>query len=141
MESKNQTVRHFYARRYLLLLGIICFVAIIPLLISHSTLDLLIAFSLITFFIISIFLQYNMIYVKIGQDFITLKPSLREIEQTVFFKDITSIKYKPNCVYINYNNIEHANLTLNLYTTHLTYKTKTDLLNSLHTIFEEIEKI
>lgn len=141
MESKNQTVRHFYARRYLLLLGIICFIAIIPLFISHSTLDLLIAFSLITFFIIIIFLQYNMIYVKIGQDFITLKPGLIKEEQTVLFKDLKSIRYEPECVYINYfSEIENKELTLKIYTSILTSTTKINLLSTLRTIFKDKEK-
>lgn len=141
METNNQTVKLFYARRTLLFLWPLSG-TIFPLIrLPNAELFKLICFSILILIGIKAFLQYNMIYVKIGPDFITLKPGLIKEEQTVLFKDLKSIRYEPECVYINYfSEIENKELTLKIYTSILTSTTKINLLSTLRTIFKDKEK-
>lgn len=139
MDSKNQSVKEFHARGYILPIALTFPVLLLPLTISLEF--IIIVLGLIIFLSILILLQYNMVYVKIGHDFITLKPTLGRMKQTVLFKNITSVRYEPKCVHINYfSKIKNAELTLKIYTNQLTSKTKTELLNTLHTVFKDKEK-
>ncbi|OCG21794.1 hypothetical protein [Gilliamella sp. App4-10] len=70
MESKNQTIKQFYARYLAMFRIFVCIIAIIVMLVIvpelwyNTTLLLLVL-------VISIW-QYFMVYITIGEDFITL---------------------------------------------------------------------
>ncbi|OCG20200.1 hypothetical protein A9G22_10645 [Gilliamella sp. App2-1] len=76
MESKNQTIKQFYARYLAMFRIFVCIIAIIVMLVIvpelwYNTTLLLLVLLVLLVLVISIW-QYFMVYITIGEDFITL---------------------------------------------------------------------
>ncbi|OCG32829.1 hypothetical protein A9G34_01645 [Gilliamella sp. Choc4-2] len=138
MESKNQTIKQFYAR-HLAMFGIVfCIIAIIAMLVISPKFGYNIA-PLLSILVISI-LQYFMVYITIGEDFITFRPALIRSNINVLFDEIKSIRYEPKKVFIEYcNKITKQESTLKISLSVLDNDTKTEFLNTLHTVLKDKE--
>ncbi|OCG17510.1 hypothetical protein A9G24_03075 [Gilliamella sp. App6-5] len=138
MESKNQTIKQFYARYLAMFRIFVCIIAIIVMLVIapelwyNTTLLLLVL-------VISIW-QYFMVYITIGEDFITLRPAPVKSDISVLFDEIKSVRYEPKKIFIEYcNKISKQESTLKISLSVLDNDTKTELLNILHTVLKDKE--
>jgi ABC-type transport system involved in Fe-S cluster assembly fused permease/ATPase subunit len=138
MESKNQTIKQFYARYLAMFRIFVCIIAIIVMLVIapelwyNTTLLLLVL-------VISIW-QYFMVYITIGEDFITLRPAPVKSDISVLFDEIKSVRYEPKKIFIEYcNKISKQESILKISLSVLDNDTKTELLNILHTVLKDKE--
>lgn len=124
----------FYARRLIKLKIIILIITSFLLLTLPQTLHIYLGISL-TSIIFSI-LQYYMIYIEIGADYITLRTTLLESQISVLFDEIKFVKYECKKIQISYCNRmtnEESILKINLNV--LENSPKKELLDTLYTIF------
>ena len=73
MESQNQTVKEYYARRFLLptiVIGVIGIILLLALPVKSVSMIIMITCSLLMFVF-----QYISVYITIGENFITLRPT------------------------------------------------------------------
>lgn len=138
MKSKNQTVKQFYARYLAMSRIAVCLIAIIVMLVMAPELWYNITVLLLVL-VISIW-HYFMVYITIGEDFITLRPALVRSDISVLFDEIKSIRYEPKKIFIEYcNKISKQESTLKIPLSGLDNDTKTELLNTLHTVLKDKE--
>ncbi|MCO6552026.1 MAG: hypothetical protein J6563_03515 [Gilliamella sp.] len=136
MGSKNQAIKQFYARRFVMLRIVICIIAIIVILNIAPELWYNITLFLLLL-VISIF-QYFMVYITIGEDFITLRPAPVRSDISVLFDEIKSVRYEHQKIFIEYcNKITKQKSTLKISLNVLDNDTKTELLNTLHTVLKD----
>ena len=73
MESQNQNIEQFQARRNVIFLMIVCIIVFFMLLILPIGKNVSLAVPLILLF--RAIWQFNMIYISIGDDYITYRPT------------------------------------------------------------------
>ncbi|MWN30948.1 MULTISPECIES: hypothetical protein [unclassified Gilliamella] len=138
MESKNQTTKQFYARYLSMLRIVVCIIVIMAMLVIAPELWYNIILLLLVL-VISIW-QYFMVYITIGEDFITLKPAPIRSNISVLFDEVKSVRYEPQKIFIEYcNKISKQESTLKIYLNVLDNATKAELLNTLHTVLKDKE--
>ena len=140
MESQNQTVKEYYARRFLLptiVIGVIGIIILLALPVKSGSTIIMLTCSLLIFVF-----QYMSVYITIGEDFITLRPTPMKEENKVFFKNIKSIQYEKRYVSIDYyNDTSKTEENLKIPFNRLDNNTKTELLNNLHTCLKDKETL
>ncbi|MBI0030687.1 MULTISPECIES: hypothetical protein [Gilliamella] len=140
MESQNQTVKEYYARRFLLptiVIGVIGIILLLALPVKSVSSIIMITCSLLMFVF-----QYMSVYITIGEDFITLRPTPMKEENKVFFKNIKSIQYEKKYISIAYyNETSKTEENLKIPFNRLDDNTKTELLNNLHTCLKDKETL
>lgn len=140
MESQNRTVKEYYARRFLLLtivIGVIGIIILLALPVKSGSSIIMLTCSLLIFVF-----QYMSVYITIGEDFITLRPTPMKEENKVFFKNIKSIQYEKRYVSIDYyNDTSKTEENLKIPFNRLDNNTKTELLNNLHTCLKDKETL
>ncbi|MWN89777.1 hypothetical protein GQ597_03505 [Gilliamella sp. Pra-s65] len=138
MESKKQTTKQFYARYLSMLRIVVCIIVIMAMLVIAPELWYNIILLLLVL-VISIW-QYFMVYITIGEDFITLKPAPIRSNISVLFDEVKSVRYEPKKIFIEYcNKISKQESTLKIYLNVLDNATKAELLNTLHTVLKDKE--
>ena len=140
MESHNQNIKEFQARRHVILLMIICIIALFIMLILPTSRNVSVGVPIIL--LMRAIWQFNMIYISIGDDYITYRPTapLRS-GASMLFKEISSINYQKNKVIINYKNkISHNEHTVKIPLTVMENKEKEKLLTTLHTVLKDKEQ-
>ena len=140
MESQNRTVKEYYARRFLLptiVIGVIGIIILLALPVKSGSSIIMLTCSLLIFVF-----QYMSVYITIGEDFITLRPTPMKEENKVFFKNIKSIQYEKKYVSIDYyNDTSKTEENLKIPFNRLDNNTKTELLNNLHTCLKDKETL
>ena len=140
MESQNRTVKEYYARRFLLptiVIGVIGIIILLALPVKSGSSIIMLTCSLLIFVF-----QYMSVYITIGEDFITLRPTPMKEENKVFFKNIKSIQYEKRYVSIDYyNDTSKTEENLKIPFNRLDDNTKTELLNNLHTCLKDKETL
>ena len=140
MESQNRTVKEYYARRFLLptiVIGVIGIIILLALPVKSGSSIIMLTCSLLIFVF-----QYMSVYITIGEDFITLRPTPMKEENKVFFKNIKSIQYEKKYVSIDYyNDTSKTEENLKIPFNRLDDNTKTELLNNLHTCLKDKETL
>ncbi|MWP46919.1 hypothetical protein [Gilliamella sp. Pas-s27] len=138
MESKNQTTKQFYARYLSMLRIVVCIIVIMAMLVIAPELWYNIILLLLVL-VISIW-QYFMVYITIGEDFITLRPAPIRSDISVLFDEVKSVRYEPQKIFIEYcNKLSKQESTLKIYLNVLDNATKAELLNTLHTVLKDKE--
>lgn len=137
MDSQN--IKCFHARRHIILLIILSIVIFFVSLSLPGNLKISIGLPILI--IIRVFWQYNLVYISIGEDFITYRPAAPiRSSVSILFKEITSVSYKYNKVVINYiNNISNKQYTVNIPLSVMEDAEKEKLLNTLHIILKDKE--
>lgn len=138
MQPRN--IKQFHARQYIIILIVLCIIACFFTLMLPT--DQKISIGLPIIVIIRTIWQYNMIYISIGEDYITYRPTapLRG-ETSILFKEITSVSYEKNKVIINYlNKISNNEHTVKIPLSVMEKEAKEQLLASLHIILKDKEK-
>lgn len=138
MDSQN--IKCFHARRHVILLIIL---SIVTLFVALSLSDeLKISLGLPIILVIRAFWQYKLVYISIGEDFITYRPAAPiRSSISILFKEITSVSYKNNKVIINYiNKISNKQYTVKIPLSVMELAEKEKLLSTLHIILKDKEK-
>ena len=141
MESQNQNIKQFKARRHVILLIIICIIAFFIMLMFPVETNVCVGVPIILIFIRAIW-QFNMIYIEIGDDYIIFIPTAPlGSAARMLFEEISSISYQKNKVIINYKNeISHNEHTVKIPLTVMENKEKEKLLTTLHTVLKDKEQ-
>ena len=140
MESQNQNIKQFKARRHVILLMILCVILFFITLMLPIEMNLSIGVPIII--LIRVIWQFNMIYISIGDDYITYRPAapLRS-GVSMLFEEISSINYQKNKVIINYKNkISHKEHIVKIPLTVMENEEKEKLLTTLHTLLRDKEQ-
>lgn len=137
MDSQN--IKCFHARRHIILLIILSIVIFFVFLSLPGNLKISIGLPILI--IIRVFWQYNLVYISIGEDFITYRPAAPiRSSVSILFKEITSVSYKYNKVVINYiNKISNKQYTVNIPLSVMEDAEKEKFLNTLHIILKDKE--
>ncbi|MCX8659913.1 hypothetical protein J3T98_02950 [Gilliamella sp. B2772] len=137
MDSQN--IKPFRARRHLKLITILYIINFFAFLFFPGNLKIGVGLPILL--IIRTIWQYNLVYISIGEDFITYQPAapLRK-SVSILFKEITSVSYKNNKVIINYiNKISNKQYTVNIPLSIMEDAEKEKLLSTLHIILKDKE--
>ena len=133
---KLQTPKIIYARRLVIFRIIVLIVAAIFL--YQIAPDLWFNFVIFLFAIIVLIVRYFMVYVTIGENFITCRPIMIQSQINVPFDLIKSIKYEPKKIFINYINEKNSKeLTLKISLEILEADSKKELLDILKTVLKD----
>lgn len=127
---ENTSIKKFYARRVAKLLF---FCSIWLLILSILSRDIKIAIPPLIFLCICI-IKYNMLYIEIGENYIsvTQRPFKEPIK--ILFNEVISIKYEAKKIDLYYfNSINHYETTFTIYLGDLENKAKTELIKTLQT--------
>lgn len=140
MESQNQNIEQFQARRNVIFLMIVCIIVFFMLLILPIGKNVSLAVPLILLF--RAIWQFNMIYISIGDDYITYRPTAPlKGSVSMLFEEITSIDYQKNKVIINYKNkISNKEETVKIPLSVMEDEAKEKLLTTLHTVLKDKEQ-
>ena len=140
MESHNQNIKEFQARRHVILLMIICIIAFFIMLILPTSRNVSVGVPIIL--LMRAIWQFNMIYISIGDDYITYRPTAPlRIGASMLFEEISSINYQKNKVIINYKNkISHNEHTVKIPLTVMENEEKEKLLTTLRTVLKDKEQ-
>lgn len=142
MNSKNQNIKKFYARRLVILLIVIIvftLIGIISMFPVQSSIHIF-NISCVLVMLVSLICRYFMVYISIGDDFITFQPAPIRSEVSVLFDEVKSITYSPKKIFINYQNkVNGKDKKLKISLDVLEKDAKEDLLETLHTIFKDKE--
>ncbi|MBI0102977.1 MULTISPECIES: hypothetical protein [unclassified Gilliamella] len=133
---KLQTPKIIYARRLVIFRIIVLIVAAIFL--YHIAPDLWFNFVIFLFAIIVLIVRYFMVYVTIGENFITCRPIMIQSQINVPFDLIKSIKYEPKKIFINYTDeMDGKESILKISLEVLEANSKTELLDILKIVLKD----
>ena len=140
MESQNQNIKQFKARRHVILLMILCVILFFITLMLPIEMNLSIGVPIII--LIRVIWQFNMIYISIGDDYITYRPTAPlKGSVSMLFEEISSIDYQKNKVIINYKNkISNKEETVKIPLSVMEDEAKEKLLTTLHTVLKDKEQ-
>ena len=133
---KLQTPKIIYARRLVIFRIIVLIVAAIFL--YHIAPDLWFNFVIFLFAIIVLIVRYFMVYVTIGENFITCRPIMIQSKINVPFDLIKSVKYELKKIFINYTDeMDGKESILKISLEMLEANSKTELLDILKTVLKD----
>lgn len=134
---ENTSIKKFYARRFIKLIFV---VSICLLLLSFLSEEIKLTLTALIILIICIF-KYNMLYITIGENDITVTQTPFKKPIKIFFNEVISIKYEANKIAIYYcNSINHYETTFTLFLGQLENKAKTELIKTLQTILKDKQR-